>query len=104
VAELDGKQEGAINTSSLLNMHIFIDFNHYFNNYLMEFSISKEGAMALFALHVASDENGRKNSISTSVSIFFGGNRIRFGKYGFETESGYADVRKRTNTDGEPKN
>jgi hypothetical protein len=33
---------------------------------------------------VLSDENGRKNPICTSVSIIFGGNRIRFGKYEFE--------------------
>jgi hypothetical protein len=30
-----------------------------------------------------SNENGRKNHISTFVSIFFGGNGIGFGKYGF---------------------
>ena len=30
-----------------------------------------------------SDENGRKNLISISISIFFGGNRIGFGKYGY---------------------
>jgi hypothetical protein len=29
------------------------------------------------------DGNGRKNPISTSVFIFFGGNGIGFGKYGF---------------------
>jgi hypothetical protein len=29
------------------------------------------------------DGNGRKNPISTSVSIFFGGNGIGFGKCGF---------------------
>ena len=29
------------------------------------------------------DTNGRKNLISTSVSIFFGGNGIGFGKYGY---------------------
>jgi hypothetical protein len=29
------------------------------------------------------DGNGRKNHISTSVSIFVGGNGIGFGKYGF---------------------
>jgi hypothetical protein len=34
------------------------------------------------------DGNGRKNLISTSVSIFFGGNRIEFGKYGFGNETG----------------
>jgi hypothetical protein len=27
--------------------------------------------------------NGRKTPISTSISIFVGGNGIRFGKYGF---------------------
>jgi hypothetical protein len=37
---------------------------------------------------ITSDENGRKNHISTSVSIFFGGNGIRFGKYGFENGIG----------------
>jgi hypothetical protein len=36
----------------------------------------------------ASDENGRKNLISTSVSIFFGENGIGFGKCGFENETG----------------
>jgi hypothetical protein len=50
------------------------------------------------------DENGRKTPISTSVSIFFGGNRNGFGKYGSKTESEYADIQKRTNTDGEPEN
>jgi len=29
------------------------------------------------------DGNGRKNLISTSVSIFFDGNGIGFGKYGY---------------------
>jgi hypothetical protein len=31
----------------------------------------------------SSDENGRKNPICTSVSIFFGGNGIGFEKCGF---------------------
>jgi hypothetical protein len=37
------------------------------------------------AVHVAmkTDRNGQKNLISTFVSIFFGGNGIGFGKYGF---------------------
>jgi len=35
------------------------------------------------SLFSPSDENGRKNLISTSVSIFFGGNGIGFGKYGY---------------------
>jgi hypothetical protein len=30
------------------------------------------------------DENGQKNPIFTSVSIFFGGNGSGFRKYGFE--------------------
>jgi hypothetical protein len=34
------------------------------------------------------DGNGRKNPISTSVSIFFGGNGIGFGKCGFENGIG----------------
>jgi hypothetical protein len=40
----------------------------------------------VLALGVAmkTDGNGRKNPISISVSIFFGGNGIGFGKYGFE--------------------
>jgi hypothetical protein len=32
------------------------------------------------------DENGRKNPISTSVSIFFDENGNGFKKYGFENE------------------
>jgi hypothetical protein len=34
------------------------------------------------------DENGWKNLISTSVSIFFAGNGSGFGKYGFENRIG----------------
>jgi hypothetical protein len=34
-------------------------------------------------LAMKTDGNGRKNLLSTSVSIFVGGNRIRFGKCGF---------------------
>jgi hypothetical protein len=34
------------------------------------------------------DGNGRKNPISTYVSVFFGGNGIRFGKYGFRNRIG----------------
>jgi hypothetical protein len=34
------------------------------------------------------DENGRKNPISTSVSIFFDENRNGFGKCGFENGIG----------------
>jgi hypothetical protein len=34
------------------------------------------------------DENGRKNSISTSIFIFFGENGSGFGKYGFENGIG----------------
>jgi hypothetical protein len=34
------------------------------------------------------DGNGRKNPISTSVSIFFDGNGIGFGKYRFENGIG----------------
>jgi hypothetical protein len=41
-------------------------------------------------LHLAmkTDGNGRKNPISTSVSIFFGGNGIGFGKCRFENGIG----------------
>ena len=46
-------------------------------------------------------ENGQKNLISTSVSIFFGGNGIGFGKYGYGNRIGLRG-RKRTNTDVEP--
>jgi hypothetical protein len=34
------------------------------------------------------NENGRKNSISIFVFIFFSGNRIGFGKCGFGNETG----------------
>jgi len=34
-------------------------------------------------LAMKTDANGRKNLISTSVSIFFGGNGIGFEKYGY---------------------
>jgi hypothetical protein len=34
------------------------------------------------------DGNGRKNHISTSVSIFFGENGSEFGKCGFENRIG----------------
>jgi hypothetical protein len=34
------------------------------------------------------DRNERKTPISTSVSVIFGGNRIRFGKYGFGNGTG----------------
>jgi hypothetical protein len=50
------------------------------------------------------DENGRKNSISTSVSIFFVEMKAGSENTGLKTESEYANIRKRTNTDGEPKN
>jgi hypothetical protein len=36
----------------------------------------------------ARDENGQKNPISTSVSIYFGGNGSGFGKCGFENRIG----------------
>jgi hypothetical protein len=43
------------------------------------------------------DGNGRKNTISISVSISFGGNGIRFGKCGFRNGIGiygYAETNK----------
>ena len=43
------------------------------------------------------DGNGRKNLIFTSVSIFFGGNGIEFGKYGYGNGIGL-----RGNTDVKP--
>jgi hypothetical protein len=43
------------------------------------YSVEVEVAMKM-------DGNGRKNPISTSVSIFFGGNGIGFGKCGFKNE------------------
>jgi hypothetical protein len=43
---------------------------------------------AFWTLLVIMDGNGRKNPISTSVSIFFGGNGSEFGKYGFENGIG----------------
>jgi hypothetical protein len=51
------------------------------------------------------DENGRKNPISTSVSIFFlAETGAGSENTGSKTESEYADIRKRTNMDGELKN
>ena len=52
---------------------------------------------------VGSDENERKNLISTSVSVFFL-KKTGSGSEntGIETRPGYAEVRKRTNTDVEP--
>jgi hypothetical protein len=51
------------------------------------------------------DGNGRKKPISTSVSIFFLAETGPGSENaGSETESEYADMRKRTNTDGEPEN
>jgi hypothetical protein len=37
---------------------------------------------------LTSDENGRKNHISSFVFIFFSGNGTGFGKYGFENGIG----------------
>ena len=59
------------------------------------------------------DGNGRKNLIFTSISIFFGGNRIGFGKYGHGNGIGFGKYwygnriglrgsTKRTNTNVEP--
>ena len=49
------------------------------------------------------DGNGRKNLISTSISIFFlAETESDSENTGTETGSGYAEVRKRTNTDVEP--
>jgi hypothetical protein len=52
--------------------------------------LARYKAPCIYNLLVAmkTDGNGRKNPISTSVSIFFGGNGIGFGKYGFENEFG----------------
>jgi hypothetical protein len=50
------------------------------------------------------DGNGQKNHISTSVSIFFGGNGIGFGKCGFENGIGICGCTETNNTDGEPEN
>ena len=49
------------------------------------------------------DGNGRKNLISTSISIFFlAETESDSENTGTETGSGYAEVRKRTNTDVVP--
>jgi hypothetical protein len=57
------------------------------------------------AAELIRDENGRKNHISTSVSIFF---LMETGagseNASLKTESEYADIRKRTNTDEETEN
>jgi hypothetical protein len=44
--------------------------------------------MTLLPALPTSDGNGRKKHISTFVSIFFGRNRIGFGKYVFENGIG----------------
>jgi hypothetical protein len=60
---------------------------------------------ARLRLAMKTDGNGRKNPISTSVSIFFlAKTESGLENTGSETESEYADIRKRTNTDGEPEN
>jgi hypothetical protein len=51
------------------------------------------------------DGNGRKNPISTSVSIFFLAETGPGSENaGLKTKSEYADIRKQTNTDFEPEN
>jgi hypothetical protein len=49
---------------------------------------STDWAVLGLFLAMKTDGNGRKNPISTSVSIFFGGNGIGFGKYGFKNGIG----------------
>jgi hypothetical protein len=59
----------------------------------------------LTELGMKTDGNGRKNPISTSVSIFFlAETGAGSENAGSKTESEYADIQKRTNTDGEPEN
>jgi hypothetical protein len=50
------------------------------------------------------DGDGRKNPISTSVSIFFCETGAGSKNAGSKTESEYADIWKQKNTDGEPEN
>jgi hypothetical protein len=49
------------------------------------------------------DGNGRKNPISTYVSIFLE-TGTGLENTGSKTQSEYANIRKQTNTDGEPEN
>jgi hypothetical protein len=51
-----------------------------------------------------SDENGRKNHISTFISIFFGRNGIGFGKCGFGNGIGICGCMETNKTDGKPEN
>jgi hypothetical protein len=56
-------------------------------------------------LGMKTDGNGRKNPISTSISIFFLVETVVGSKNaGSKMKSEYADIRKWTNTDGEPEN
>jgi hypothetical protein len=50
------------------------------------------------------DENGQKNPISTSVSIFLAETGTGSENAGSKTKSEYMDIRKWTNMDGEPEN
>jgi hypothetical protein len=50
------------------------------------------------------DGNRRKNPISIFVPIFFSETGADSENAGSTTESEYADIRKQTNTDGEPEN
>jgi hypothetical protein len=60
------------------------------------------------SVHAASDENGRKRTEKPyfyfSFYIFLAETESGSENTGSETESEYADIRKRTNTDGEPEN
>jgi hypothetical protein len=49
---------------------------------------AKKNGDPLFQVGMKTDGNGRKNLISTSVSIFFGGNESGFGKCGFKNGIG----------------
>ena len=44
---------------------------------------TQDHASPCIRIAMKTDGNGRKNLISTSVSIFFGENEIGFGKYGY---------------------
>jgi hypothetical protein len=59
-------------------------------------------------LTLASDENGRKRTEKPyfyfRFYIFLAETESGSENTGSETESEYADIRKRTNTDGEPEN
>ena len=64
----------------MLALKLLISILYYSLLYVQSYPENWDQFLSLVAV---SDENGRKNLLSTSVSIFFGGNGIGLGKYGY---------------------